>query len=506
MKERFLREKHRLARLCLTGAMVGVCACIFSPPGTGVVPGSSYPEAVSEALDSLVSAAPDAVVDLYEPRLDPSRGSGTLTLLQEAAPVRVREQGGRVVEYRWSRETFGGWNERLEYLYNLYLLRVNFNASPGLFEDTAGLATTAALYARAHEHDPYTRYYDSASAEEVERSITTTEEPKVLGILVRVNDAGDSVFLKLVAPGSPAHRAGLRRGMAILAVNDSAVTGDSAAVRFVRFLEGDTAGPVLFTARGPAGVFSASMAREKVSFPSVVADSLAGTGYIYIGSFTAETYDGHSTATEFAAALLQTRRFPATVLDLRGNGGGDLTVTLHMCEQVLSGGTLFKIVERRQGSNRAPLRYEFSYRAHAGEAGEGRRFILLADSNSASASELFIAALRSGLGSPFVGTRTYGKGVGQIAFRTPGRGYALVTYARVRTAEGLDYNGTGLAPTQPSAARPDAMLAEALQLAAAPLAKGTQTRADLRARATLLEWNRVQARREGVTDLVFPSR
>ena len=501
MKKRFLGQKHRFGLLMA----LGVNACIFSSGILDPAPQPPVPATVSVALDSIVTRAADLIVELYEPVLDSAMGPGGLSFYQESDPVRVREQGGRVVEYHWAREKFGRWNAQREYLYNLYHLRVNFNAVPGLFEDTAGLPTTAALYARAREHDRFTRYVDSAEADEAERNITTTEEPKVLGIQVRINDAGDSAILKLVAPGSPAYRAGLRRGMVILAVNDSAVTGDSAAVRFVRFLDGDTTGPITFTMRGPAGIFSAVMTREKASFPSVVADSIGGVGYIYIGSFTRITVDKNSTATEFAAALKLTRHFPATVLDLRGNGGGDFNITLQMCEQVLAGGTLFKVVERRLGLRGAPLRYEVSYQAHSGEADEGRRFVLLADSNSASASELFIAALRSRLGSPFVGTRTYGKGVGQIAARTPGRGYSLITYARVQSAEGVDYNGTGLAPTQPSGAKPDAMLAEAVLLAASPLAKGSRRFAgDVRVRAALVDWNRRQARRGGVTELVIP--
>jgi C-terminal peptidase prc len=485
------------AAFCLIG-------CI-SDPAQIVLPN---PTEESLAVDEITYAAADRSVDLFEPRLDPTLPADGQSILTQAFPVRVREpDSNRVVEYNYSRRFYGSWNAQREYEFNLLLLRSFFLRPSGLFQDTTGASTTAALFARAAVHDRFTRYIDSAAAVEFERNLLTTEEPKVLGFLVHQNDAGDSVILTLVAPASPAHRAGLRRGMVILAVNDSVITGDSAATRFLRFFASDTTGPVKLTVWNPTtrATFSREMTREKVRFPSVLADRIGSVGYIAIYSFTESTVDEGSTYTEFKAALKATRSYPTTVIDLRGNGGGSLRVTLQMCEEVLSAGVLFKVVERRL-ENGASVRYEVSYRAHAGESGERRKFVLLADSSSASASELFITALREGLQAPLVGTHTYGKGVGQAAFNTPGKGYSVITYGRVLTAAGVDYNGTGLTPTHPSTAKPDAMLAEAAQVASAPLAKtgATQPAQALPGQLGLLEWNRREGRRPAVIDLVFP--
>ena len=357
---------------------------------------------------------------------------------------------------------------------------------------------------------------DSADAAEYERNLLTTEEPKVLGFLSHLNDAGDTVFLRMVAPESPAYRAGLRRGMSVLAVNDSVVTGDSAAVRFLRFYAADTIGSIKLTVRSAQGsIISREMTRERVDFPSVVADRIGSVGYIGIYSFTENTVNNGSTYNEFKAALKATKSYKTTILDLRGNGWGSLGVTLQMCEEVLSAGTLFKVIERRF-ENGGSFRYEVKYTAHKGESGEGRRFVLLADSTSASASELFVTALREGLGSSFVGTHTYGKGVGQAAFRTPGKAYSVITYGRVVTASGLDYNGTGLTPTHPSTAKSDAMLAEAVTVALGPVAKGqasglnsvmsSEVSGEVSGQAAILEWNRREGRRPKVVDLVFPGR
>jgi C-terminal processing protease CtpA/Prc len=242
------------------------------------------------------------------------------------------------------------------------------------------------------------------------------------------------------------------------------------------------------------------MVRDTVSFPTVLADSLGGAGYIAIFSFTQNTVEGGSTYEEFRRALDATRRFPSTVLDLRGNGGGSLPVVLRMCDEVLSGGVIIRLIERGlQGG--ASVRTETAYRANRGEKHEGRAFVLLADDGSASASEIFIAALRENLQSPFVGASTYGKGVGQASFDTPGGGVAVITYGTARTASGLDYNGTGLAPTHPSTLKPDAMLVQAAGVAVpGALARRVDEAVETSALATVIDWNRRQAIRPDVVE------
>jgi C-terminal peptidase prc len=403
-----------------------------------------------------------------------------------------------VVEYRSSRRGYGSWNAERERQLHLFLLR-GFFLEPGVFEDITGLTNIDSLYARARRRDIHTRHIDSAEAAEYRRQIRTTVRPRVIGIQIRLNDAGDTIFLELVAPGSPAHKAGLRRGMPVLAVGDSAVTGDSALTRFVRFVEADTttARLTVGTSQGP---LTKTMVRDTVSFPTVLADSLGGAGYIAIFSFTQNTVEGGSTYEEFRRALDATRRFPSTVLDLRGNGGGSLPVVLRMCDEVLSGGVIIRLIERGlQGG--ASVRTETAYRANRGEKHEGRAFVLLADDGSASASEIFIAALRENLQSPFVGASTYGKGVGQASFDTPGGGVAVITYGTARTASGLDYNGTGLAPTHPSTLKPDAMLVQAAGVAVpGALARRVDEAVETSALATVIDWNRRQAIRPDVVE------
>jgi C-terminal processing protease CtpA/Prc len=160
------------------------------------------------------------------------------------------------------------------------------------------------------------------------------------------------------------------------------------------------------------------------------------------------------------------------------------------------------LIERGLESG-ATLRTETTYRAKPGDKGEGRSYVLLADGGSASASEIFISALRENLGVPFVGDTTYGKGVGQAPIDTDGKGVAIITYGTARAASGADYNGIGLLPTHPSTAKPDAMLAQAAAVAApgALARRAAEGKAGNDARrAALIDWNRRQAVRPDVVE------
>jgi C-terminal peptidase prc len=501
-------ESRKFTVFGLIGVAGVLSACIFDSATTKRIappPGpldSIIDVSVNTPYDSVTTAAPTLSIALFAPVHDKTLAPGSQSALTIALPVRVRQkETGRVVEYRYGERSFGTWTAERERELHLFFLRTFF-FHPGVYDDTtAETLSLDSLYARAALFDHYTRRIDSAEAEEYRRQSRTTVRPKVLGIQVRVSDTEDTVYLDVVAPGSPAHTAGLRRGMSVLAVNDSNVVGDSALTRFVRFMALDTTSTKL-TVGSPSGSLTQTITRDTANFPTVQVDSIGGAGYISIYSFTSTTIEGGSTASEFRKALAATAHFPSTILDLRDNGGGSLGVVLQMCDDLISGGVMIRLVERNF-HNGASRRTETAYAARPGGAGEGRSFVILANEWSASASEIFIAALRSNRNTPFVGEHTYGKGVGQASFDTPGGGVAIVTYGTARTAEGTDYNGVGITPTHPSTAKPDAMLREAAAVAVpgalARRASSGLDRSD-RNRASLMEWNRRQALRPDVVE------
>ena len=456
-------------------------------------------------------AVPDAKVELFLPVYDTKLGAGKSSAVDSYDPVNVKDYAtGKVTQYRVLRQRFGSWSPLLEFRWNYYLLQTDF-LFPDKLPDTAGMAgRTRALFDGVEKYDPFTRYFDSSQAADTWNRINSSSQDGALGVRVRLAGAlEDTVTIQQVVGGSPAGRAGLAPGMAIVAVNDSLLSGDSAMVRFQRFTAGDSGTVIRLTVLGPAGESRMTLVKEPVAFPSVMVDSLDGVGYIGIFSFTANTLKDKSTFDEFRDALAATRGFAVTVIDLRDNGGGALDLALKMCDEVIASGIIIRELQRRfEESVGAPVFSEYKYMAKAGGAGEGRKFVLMGNGGTASASEIFLSAVREGLAAPLVGEKTYGKGVGQTVRNTPEKGLALVTFLHFTSRLGQDYHRLGLVPDYVDSATADAVLAHAVAVAkagAAPagakISAASAGNAAIRRRARVLEWNRRQGIRPGIQEL-----
>ena len=517
-----------LAALSLTG-------CLFDSHYS--VQGLPSPTAQSEVLDTLVAsdATPARRVDLYQPLLDPSLKPGQAADVETFKPVNVKDHAdsGRIVQYRLTRQRFGSWSPELEFKWNWFQLQANW-IFPKELPDTAGLANgTAALYDMLHGEDRFTRYFDSAAAPAILNLISNSTKAGAIGVMVKANPAGDTVLVQLVVAGSPAYRAGIVPGMAILAVGDSAVVGDSALSRFARINSGDSGSTVRLTIMAPGGdPMVREMVRVPVSFPTVLVDSIEGVAHLTITGFTPNTVGDKSTWTELRDALTATRGFAATILDLRGNGGGELDVAMRMCDEIIPADrVIIRQVQRRFDELAlAPIETGIAEVATDGGVGEKaadgsvRKYLLLADTGTASAAEIFVVSLREGAGAPQMGQTTFGKGVGQIVRSTPGKGLSLITFLKFTSAAGLDYHKHGLVPDYRDTTFGETLLAHAVakakELAAVHAAAqvvlgpkgealGKSSAAENRALAASIaaaEWNRRQALRPGVRDMILEAR
>lgn len=497
-----------LIALAMTLALAG---CLFD--SQNIIPESKYRTGL---LDTLVSVNRPAArtVHLFQPLRDPSLAGKAPAKAESFAPVHVKDfAANEVVAYTLTRQRFGDWTPELELKWNYFLLQVYFLFPKSIPDSAPSAGGTKALYDAINKADKFSHYYDSASAGAAMDRITQTTRPGALGIEVSLNETEDSVVVRRVVPTSPAGRAGFAKGMIILAVDDSATVGDSAIERFSRFSTGDSGKASTLTLLTPQGIKSFRLVREPVAFPTVYADSIGGMGYIAITSFMPKTIGTQTTATEFKTALAATKRFPVTILDLRDNGGGSLDLTTKMCDEILPAGEVIIRQEQRQFSeeDHVPLVSMVHHLATSTGSAERRKFVLMGNRSSASASEIFLVALMEGAKAPMVGQKTYGKGVGQNVRNTPGKGLALVTFLKFTSQGGLDYHTHGIEPTVADSATGDKLLMRAVEVAKAQASGkaakvGATVALDERLtdRARLLEWNRRQAFRPGVDELDAP--
>jgi carboxyl-terminal processing protease len=102
------------------------------------------------------------------------------------------------------------------------------------------------------------------------------------------------------------------------------------------------------------------------------------------------------------------------VLDLRGNGGGDVMAAVNVVDRFVAEGALVKLVGRTIPEPRGGEQGELPWNvAVPGHPLEGAPVVVLVDRHTASAAEIVAGSLRERAGAVLVGERTFGKGRAQ---------------------------------------------------------------------------------------------
>lgn len=316
-------------------------------------------------------------------------------------------------------------------------------------------------------HDPYTRYYTPAQATALNQEHDNPEQKGMLGfsfeILHYEDSLPDTLRVDRVYPASPALSMGLKAGDFLLKANGHSVIGDS-AVLYGQWTAG-AAGTIveLEVLRGEQ-LLQLKGTKADLALPTVWVDSVApGISKIQLSGFVDQTIEKTSSDTagtwlEFRKALQQTSSDQATMIDLRGNPGGSVYQCLNIADEFIGAGKLLIRYEDRGTSTDT-----VNVTASAGGLAENRKFVFLADSNSASCSEILLSAIRDQTTFRQVGTRTFGKGIGQGFYDTYLHGYTKITSLRFFNQARFAYHGVGIPPTD-TVYGESAQLARALQI------------------------------------------
>lgn len=293
--------------------------------------------------------------------------------------------------------------------------------------------------------DPYTHYMN---ADAYERTLTSIEG-SFAGIGIVVGIQGD--YLTIVSPidDTPGHRAGLRGGDRIVAV-DGRSTDALTLNEAVSMMRGPEGTVVHLTIQRPTqdGVesFEVEIVRALVEVKSVskaliiepsehfpfLDDRIA---YIRISNFSART-------TEELVESLQQAIYDdgavGLILDLRDNPGGVLQAALTVANLFIPDGPLLHVV----GRNGLAVTYD----AHPRYAMRNLPpLVVLVNQYSASASEIVSGALQDRGVATLVGETTFGKGLVQTIY--PLREGALsVTTNVYQTAGGRYIHEEGIVP------------------------------------------------------------
>jgi carboxyl-terminal processing protease len=202
--------------------------------------------------------------------------------------------------------------------------------------------------------------------------------------------------------GSPAQNAGLRAGDVITHVDGRDIRHMNVQTA-VDLIHGTLGAPVTLTIVRPgvARPFDVKVVRGVI--PSVASAIVGSTGVISFQGFDADT------ATEFHKNLqyLESQHVTGLVVDLRGNLGGYVDVATGIASEFLPRGDVIFWERTNVGNGKTA---DTATRVDKPGIAQRLPVVVLTDGNTASAAEIFTAALRENGRAIVVGTQTYGKG------------------------------------------------------------------------------------------------
>lgn len=247
------------------------------------------------------------------------------------------------------------------------------------------------------------------------------QEGRYFGIGISIVSVQGDVTVTSLFEGSPAYRAGIRRGDIIAKVGEEDAKGWSTE-EVVKRVKGPKGTTVDLTIRRPGleTTIPLTVERDEIKIATVrTAFMLApGTGYIRLQDFS----ETSNTELGEALARLKAANMDRLVLDLRDNPGGPLDQAIAVANRFLKRGQM--IVSTR---GRIPNSDE-DYRATQQGGYTDVPLIVLVNRGSASASEIVTGSMQDHDRGLVVGETTFGKALVQSVYPiSNGAGLALTT-------------------------------------------------------------------------------
>lgn len=277
--------------------------------------------------------------------------------------------------------------------------------------------------------DPYTVLFTPQDYDQFSNYLENSFEG--VGCVIGLDDKG--VYVSKTIPGSPAEAAGLQRDDYIRAVDG--VPASTTSIDEVRnTIIGIAGTKVKVTVLRGDKEITFELTRQAVNSPEVYSSSFAnGVGYVQITDFSDEADE------EFDKQLsaLQAKGLKSLILDVRDNPGGYLETATNIAKHFVKDGVLIHTRDREGVDDPVFIK-------------DGNPLAIpvyiLANENSASASEVLSGALQDYGVAKVIGMQTFGKGSVQKLFKLPDLSVLKVTVEEYLTPNKRKVNKVGITP------------------------------------------------------------
>lgn len=279
--------------------------------------------------------------------------------------------------------------------------------------------------------DKYTEYLTEDELEDLMVSVNGNYVG--IGIYMTKNDDGDILVL-LPIEGSPAEEANLQIGDIIKKVDDKECNGLE-LTEVSNMVKGEEGTKVKLEILRDKETFSVDIERRKVEIKYIDSKVIEGNiGYIEMLGFE----EGCTAKVKEALEEFKKQNINSLIIDLRDNGGGLVSEAISLSELFVPRENV--ILKTYDKDNKETVTKSTNLNA------EKMNLVVLVNEDSASATEIFAAAIQDNNVGTIIGTTTFGKGIMQEIEPLSIGGAIKITIEEFRTPKGNKIHEVGITP------------------------------------------------------------
>jgi carboxyl-terminal processing protease len=276
--------------------------------------------------------------------------------------------------------------------------------------------------------DPHSSYITADELQDHNEKM----EGRYKGVGIETIEFKDTFYIMRVIDGSPAAKAGVQIGDAILSINGEALTGKNSSFSKIRSYfrkSSKKAIDIELLSLASKTSHDLRLKADDIEIPSANMSYLLDDhiAYIKLTRFSANTYEQFMQSIE---KLIQDKQALDLVIDLRDNPGGYLPEAINILSQLFADKN--KLLCFTEGLNRKRSDYHSTGKTFYNIG----KVVVLINEYSASGSEILAGAIQDWDRGIIIGQPSYGKGLVQEIFPLKNGGALRLTVARYYTPSG----------------------------------------------------------------------